>query len=195
MEYLARQGMARYGMARHGWARHGKDWYVETICIIRKVNTMNELIKNKRKSEILAEAFATMKYGDVLKHEGISDVIDEPYPSGKYMSIVQSAKKVLLRDYGKALESIHGDGYRVIEPDDFVKKSLTHYKRGFKEFQKGSNLLEHAPINDMTQEGREIYNRVNDRATILHASIKGAVVELKTLGEKRHPFLPQNIQH
>lgn len=154
---------------------------------------MNELVENKKKSEVLAEVFAGLNYGDVIKHEEISRFIETPYPSSKYMSTVQAAKKVLLNEYGKSLESIHGDGYRVVNPDDYVTHSLRHYKRGFNEFQKGSDLLGHAPVNDMTTEGREAYRRVNDRAVILQASIKGAVVELKTLGEKRHPFLPQYV--
>ena len=55
------------------------------------------------------------------------------------------------------------------------------------------NSFSHAPMDKMSEEGRTTYRRVNDRATILHASLKGAVVELKTLGEKKHPFLPKNI--
>lgn len=155
---------------------------------------MNEIIKNKKKSEIIVDIISTMKYGEVITHTVISEVIGEPYPSQKYMSTVQKAKKILLSDYGKILESIRGDGYRVVSPDDYVNHSLKHYKRGFNEFQKGSDTLSHAPVKDMTEEGRNAYRRVNDRAIVLNASIKGAVVELKTLGEKKHPFAPKCIK-
>lgn len=152
---------------------------------------MNEMIKNKKKSEVLAEEIAKMKYGDVISHSKISSIIHEEYHTQRYTSTIQKAKKILLKEYGIVLESIRGNGYRVVLPDDYVTHSLKHYKKGFNEFQKGADTLSHAPVNEMSDEGRITYRRVNDRAVLLHASIKGAVVELKTLGEKRHPFLPK----
>ena len=154
---------------------------------------MNEIIDNKRKSEILVEALESLHYGDVILHKDISKLIGESYPSQRYNACLSKTKKLLLNKTGKVLESIRGDGYRVVEPDNYVDHSLRHIRRGFNEFQKGSDTLKHAPIKDMTEEGRESYRRVNDRMTILHASLKGAVVELKTLGEKNHPFLPENV--
>lgn len=154
---------------------------------------MNDIIDNKRKSEVLADAISALDYGDVIYHKAIAEAIQEEYGCNKYTSTVQQAKKILLKEYGKALESVRGDGYRVIKPDDFVTHSLRHYKRGFNEFQKGSDILTYAPVKDMSDEGRETYRHVNDRAVLLYASLKGGIVELKTLGEKRHPLLPENI--
>ena len=45
-----------------------------------------------------------------------------------------------------------------------------------------------------TEEGRTAHNRVYDRAVSLNAAMKGASVELKTLGQRKHPFAIQN-QH
>lgn len=50
-------------------------------------------------------------------------------------------------------------------------------------------------LNDMTLQERMEYQRVHDRAVILQASMKGVSVELKTLGEKKHPFMPENMQN
>ena len=80
------------------------------------------------------------------------------------------------------------------EPDNFVDQSLKHYKRGFKEMQKGHDTLEHAPTKNMTPEGLEVYRRVHDRAVILAASMKGTSIELKMLGEKKkHPMSPELV--
>lgn len=154
---------------------------------------MNEVIENKKKSEILAEKIATLNYGDVITHQQIADLIQEKYPSPKYSSTVQKARKILLKQYGKIIENIVGDGYRVVQPDSFVDHSLKHYKRGFNEMQKGYDTLSHAPSKDMTPEGRAIYRRVNDRAVTLAATMKGVNVELKMLGEKKHPMAIQNV--
>lgn len=154
---------------------------------------MNEVLDNKKKSEILAEKIKELKYGDIISHEQISIIIDEKYPSNKYTTTISKARKILLKN-GVCLESIIGDGYRVVEPDNFVEHSLKHYKRGFNEMQKGYDTLEYAPTKDMTPEGRDTYRRVHDRAITLTAAIKGASVELKTLGQKRHPMAIENMR-
>lgn len=159
---------------------------------------MNELIKNeknKTKSEALAEKINELNYGDVLTHKQIASLIEEDYPSNKYTSTIAKAKKLLLKKYNKTLENIVGDGYRITSPDDFVQQSLKHYKRGFNEMGKGYEVLEYAPIEDMTKEGLVTYRRVHDRAITLQAAMKGASVELKTLGQKKHPFAIENMHN
>ncbi len=155
----------------------------------------NITINNKKKSEILAEKMNELKYGEMMTHAQISMLIDEPYLSGKYNFTITGAKKILLNNYNKAIENIQKEGYRVVEPDNFVNQSLKHYKRGFNEMKKGFDTLEHAPIKDMTQEGRNTYRRVHDRAITLAANMKGVSVELKTLGSKNHPMALENIKN
>ena len=59
--------------------------------------------------------------------------------------------------------------------------------------QKGYDTLTYAPTKDMSKEEIDVYRRVHDRAVILQASMKGVSVELKTLGEKRHPMAIENM--
>lgn len=155
---------------------------------------MNEIIENRKKSEILAEKLNELNYGNFISHDEISAMIEEPYPSNKYTSTISKTKKILLKKYNKAIQNIVGDGYRIVEADDFVQQSLKHYKRGFVEMGKGYEMLEHAPTKDMTEEGLTTYRRVHDRAVILAASMRGVSVELKTLGEKKkHPMALENM--
>lgn len=154
---------------------------------------MNEVLDNKKKSEVLAEKIKELKYGDIISHKQISQIINEEYPSNKYTTTIAKARKILLKN-GVCLENIVGDGYRVIEPDNFVQHSLKHYKRGFNEMQKGYDTLAYAPTKDMTPEGRDTYRRVHDRAITLTAAMKGASVELKTLGQKKHPMAIENMR-
>lgn len=154
---------------------------------------MNEIIENRKKSEVLVEKINELNYGDVITHQQIASLIEEHYPSNKYTSTIAKAKKILLKKHNKAIENIVGDGYRVVNPDDFVNQSLKHYKRGFNEMQKGYDTLEYAPTKDMTQEGLCTYRRVHDRAITLAAAMKGASVELRTLGQKKHPMAIENM--
>lgn len=142
---------------------------------------MNELIGKKKKSEILAEKISKLEYGGVISHSDIANIIGEEYKTPKYSQTVTKARRILQRKYGRQIESIRGDGYRVVKPGDYVNHSLKHYKRGFKEMQKGADVLQTAPTKDMNAEELATYRRVNDRAVLLQASIKGVAVELKTL--------------
>lgn len=154
---------------------------------------MDQIIQNKKRYEVLAEEIAQRSYGDIVSHSEIAQIIKEAHGTQKYNTVVQQMRKMLLDTYGMVLESMRGVGYRIVSPDDYVQHSLRHYKRGFHEFQKGADTLDCAPVNDMSDEGRVLYQRVNDRAALLHASIKGALVELRTLGEKKHPFAQQHL--
>ena len=150
---------------------------------------MNELINNKTIAEILAEEIDKLPYETVIEHEQIESIIGVPRGLNKYGSTIAKAKKLLI-EKRKHIESIRGVGYRIVAPDNVIDRSLHHIKRGCNEIKKGQEILDHAPVNDMSAEGREAYRRVYDRAVILDAAMKGAAVELKELAGKRpHPFL------
>ena len=148
---------------------------------------MNELIENKKKSEVLAERLLKLSYGEVVAHDEIEQIINEKHGSSLYNSIIQNAKKILLNN-SRAIESVRGQGYRIVEPDAFVNLSLGHYKRGFHEFQKGTETLASAPIQDMSDEGRQVHRRISDRVALLQSTMNDTAIELKTLAKKEHPF-------
>ena len=153
---------------------------------------MNEVLNNKKRAEVLAEKLRELNYGDIIKHGQIASIIEVEYKSNAYKSTIAKARKILLKE-GRCLENIIGDGYRIIAPGAFVTHSLKHYKRGFNEMQKGYDTLNYAPTKDMTPEELDTYRRVHDRSITLAATMKGASVELKTLGEKRHPMAISNM--
>lgn len=154
---------------------------------------MNEIIENKKKSEILADRISELDYGTVITHQQIASLIEEEYPSNKYSSTIAKTRKILLKKYNRVIENIPGDGYRVVNPGGFVDQSLKHYKRGFSQMQKGFDTLTYAPTKDMTQEELVNHRRVHDRAVILQASMQGVKAELKVLAKKDSPFNPKYI--
>lgn len=154
---------------------------------------MNELIESKKKSEILAEEISKRKYGEVITHNEIEEIIQETYGTNKYKSEISRAKKIALTFFNRCIENIRGDGYRIVKPDDFTSHSLKHYKRGFNELQKGKTILDNAPTKDMTQEGLTTFRRVYDRSVLLVSSMEGAKAELISLNRDKSPFSPDNI--
>lgn len=152
------------------------------------------IIKNKKKAEILAESISKLNYGDIISHKDISKIIKEPYGCNKYRTIINQTKKILQQQYQRHIESINKCGYRVVDPDKTVDLSIRHYNRGFNEVQKAQDVLTNAPVEDMSNEGRQVYRDVYDRAKILNTAFMDATVEIKRLSRKRkHPMSVENI--
>lgn len=142
----------------------------------------------KEKISQLAEYIMSKNYGDIIYHQEIAEQIKEQPNTPKYFSAITGAKRLLL-DSGKMIESVRKSGYRVVEPDDYTIHSIRQVVAGARRIDSGVKIMRHAPIANMTPEGIESYNRVNDRIQILQASMTGAKVELKMLGTRRqHPL-------
>lgn len=160
---------------------------------MENVAFLNNPMIMKKPEEILAESIIDREFGELISHDEIERIIGYPKKSGKYYSVIRSANRIL-RSQSKAIENVPKEGYRIIKPGDYVKVSLRHYKKGFNEIKKGKDTLDLAPVNDMTDEERAAYTRVHDRSILLHASMEGALCELKTLGVKKHPLLPNKTK-
>lgn len=155
---------------------------------------MENIAEVQKKHEILAKKISEMEYGDTIMHSEIESVIGEPYGSQKYRTIVSKAKSVLLNEYNRNITSVHGKGYTVPYPDDYVDTALGHYKRASRQVRKGKRVLEHCPVGDMTAQGREAHRRVYDKMLILDSAMQGTRVELKMLSKRNHPFALENIK-
>lgn len=140
------------------------------------------------KAQKLSEYIMAKNYGDIIYHQEISEQIGERMNTPRYFSTITAAKKVLLES-GRMIKSIRKSGYQVVKPDDYTVHSVRQVVAGAKKIDDGVKIMRHAPVGNMTPEGVESYNRVNDRLQILQASITGAKVELKMLGTQRpHPL-------
>ncbi|MCM1167678.1 MAG: hypothetical protein NC299_16845 [Lachnospiraceae bacterium] len=155
------------------------------------ITTQDNSKEMKKPQEILAEELSVREYGEAVTHSEIERItgVSKEFEKNKYNQIVQAARVILLREYGRKLENIRNVGYRLVKPGDYVKSALGHYKRSATEMKKGKETLDYAPVNDMTSDERITFNRVYDQSVILQASIEGAMVQLKILGKKSHPLL------
>ena len=144
---------------------------------------MNELINKKEKWEVLFEAITSMNYDDIILHSQIESIIKEEYGTNIYRSIIAKTKKKLLES-SKTITSIQGQGYRIINPDEYTDQSLSHIKRGFNQIDKGYKVLQYAPVDDMSEEGLKAHRHVSDKAKSFHAMIAGGCSELKLLNKK-----------
>jgi len=77
----------------------------------------------------------------------------------------------------------------VLRPDEYTQEGVKRVRQGAKRIDRGAKVLNHAPVNDMTQQAREIHNRVNDRMVRLQAAMAGASVEIHMLEKSKNPLL------
>lgn len=136
----------------------------------------------------LVKAVEERNYGDILDFKEIGYIIHQEYGTHAYNDILQAAKK-RLELAGHMIVNVRGVGYKVLQPDDYTQEGVKRVRQGAKRIDRGTKVLNHAPVNDMTQPAREAHNRVNDRMVRLQAAMAGATVEIHMLGKSQNPLL------
>jgi DNA-binding winged helix-turn-helix (wHTH) protein len=184
---LAELSLARLGIFEFRGGYNNHSLLHTTKLKKRKVLIMET---NSKKKDNFLKAIIHMNFGEIFLHKDIETLIGEKYQTQEYFAIINSAKKQLTK-YGKVIESVRGQGYRVIEPDEYTDISLQHYKRASKEIKKGYNILENAPTKDMSKEGLQRFRHIADRSRVLNAMAAGTMKELKILNEKSKLLLSE----
>lgn len=136
----------------------------------------------------LVKAVEERKYGDILDFKEIGYIIHQEYGTHAYSDILQAARK-RLELAGHMIVNVRGVGYKVLPPDDYTKEGVKRVRQGARRIDRGAKVLNHAPVNDMSQEVREAHNRVNDRMVRLQAAMAGASVEIHMLSTTKNPLL------
>ena len=136
----------------------------------------------------LVNAVEERNYGDILDFKEIGYIIHQEYGTHSYSDILQAAKK-RLELAGHMIVNMRGVGYKVLPPDDYTKEGVKRVRQGARRIDRGAKVLNHAPVNDMSQEVREAHNRVNDRMVRLQAAMAGASVEIHMLSTTKNPLL------
>lgn len=142
----------------------------------------------KESIDALIKEVTEHKYGDVIDHKQIGYIIQQQHGTYAYNSIVGTAKK-RLEIAGHAIVNERGIGYKVCNPDDYTGEGVRYMREGARRIDRGAKILNHAPVNDMSQPAREAYNRVTDRMTRLQAAMAGASVEIHMLSKSNNPLL------
>ena len=138
--------------------------------------------------EALVRAVEDRTYGDILSFDEIGGIINQRYGTSKYGDILQTARRRLIAA-GHMIVNVRGVGYRVCYPDSYTSEGVRYMRQGARRIDKGAKIINHAPVNDMSQEAREAHNRVSDRMTRLQAAMAGASVEIHMLEMPKHPLL------
>ncbi len=145
-------------------------------------------MNRKEAIDALVRAVNERNYGDTLDFKEIGYIIQQKYGTHAYSDILQAAKK-RLELAGHMIVNVRGIGYKVCMPDDYTQEGVRRVRQGAQRIDRGTKVLNHAPVNDMSQPAREAHNRVNDRMVRLQAAMAGASVEIHMLGKSQNPLL------
>lgn len=145
-------------------------------------------MERKNTIDRLVKAIEERQYGDVLTFAEIGAIIDQKYGTVTYGTILQAARKRLI-EAGHMIVNVRGVGYKVCYPDGYTGEGVRYMRQGARKIDRGSKIISHAPVKDMSPEAREAHNRVNDRMITLQAAMAGASVEIHMLESRKNPLL------
>ena len=146
------------------------------------------MMKRKDAIDKLVNAVKERDYGTVITFEEIGGIINSKYGNPNFNDVLQAARKRLI-DTGHMIVNVRGIGYKVCDPDKYTAEGVGYMRQGARKIDRGSKIIKHAPVNDMSPAAREAHNRVNDRMMRLTAALAGASVEIHMLSASNNPLL------
>lgn len=173
---ITRQGRARLGSAGQGAAGHGLRG---TDILHRKGVKKLGSIKLPRWKELVDKA-KNWGYGDIYTHGEIARIMQVKAKTPKYYNSVATANKHLLLA-GKRLKNINGIGYQVLRPDDYINESAREVDRAKNKVRRAVAISAYAPVELMTEEGRERHTSYTDRLAAFAALAQKETTQLKIL--------------
>lgn len=99
---------------------------------------------------IIAQQLSTRAYGDVVTHSEIGAMSGLTHPSHRYFAQVGKARRALLREWDRELESVPGVGYRLVMPSEFIDRSRRELGFAGRRLRLGAQILVAAPQSLLT---------------------------------------------
>ena len=147
----------------------------------------NAEYKTINAGQALADHIATLDYGSIIHYQEIEQIIHRKWKTNLYYRDISKAKHILEKK-GKAIAPIGGGDYQVLYPGDYTGAYANQVKLASRRIKRGGQLLEGAPVNDMSQEERMTFNNVYDFHKRVESRLAGEYVEVERLAHKPHPF-------
>lgn len=88
------------------------------------------------------------EYGSFHTHEEISEILGIESQTSSYYHAIKTVDEEMIPK-GRKFENILGKGYRLINPDEFVRSSNQKVKKSARFFRGGIMISQHAPRDKM----------------------------------------------
>lgn len=140
---------------------------------------------------ILVDAFGQSAHGTEIGHGDIAALMGISYGSQRYRNQVSKWKRAMLREHDRAVLSVTGVGYRLVEPDRYTSHSRDVFMQGRRRIKKAVRIAAVAPIEQMTQEQAQKHaNHLAYLAPVVSA-VNAGMVKTRPTNLYKTPDLPK----
>jgi hypothetical protein len=101
---------------------------------------------------LLVEYLKDRAYGSAVAHAELAEVGSLVPQSSRYFSQVQRARRVLLVDWQRELETVAGQGYRLVEPSEFFGRVRRGLRLTGRRLRATRRIAASAPSHLLTDE-------------------------------------------
>lgn len=99
---------------------------------------------------LIVELVSPRDYGETVSHQEIAASTGLEYGSRRYFQQVQRARKVLLTEWRKELETVASVGYRLVTPNEFHSRFRRQLRLAGRPLRQGVRVLVSAPAERLT---------------------------------------------
>lgn len=132
---------------------------------------------------LIVDALSARDYGTEITHAEMSAITGLAYPSVRYFQQVTKAKRRLLSEWSREMETLSGQGYRLVKPDEFHARARRQVVFAGRRLRRGASVLVAAPQHLLTDEQ-------NSRNANALAKIGALEAQRKRVIAETRPVLP-----
>lgn len=140
---------------------------------------------DKSLAVIVVEMSAQSDHGHLLTFSVLGNALelDANQERQRIRQAVAAARPLLLRDHGKALVPLRGQGYRIAQPGELSGVAQEHRRRSERQIEKALAVIEHGDVSSGTEAERRRFQQVGMIVRNLHARMTDAESRLQQLEE------------
>lgn len=87
----------------------------------------------------LVDIASLWEYGSFHSHEEIANLLSIRYGTYEYRTVISRANEELTF-IGKRLKNVKGEGYEVLEPENYLSESVGHVQKAARQIRKSYNI-------------------------------------------------------
>ncbi len=137
----------------------------------------------------LVEFLKSKSEGDTIGHDAIAKLIGEKRGTTAYFQVVGKARRRILGEFGYALDTLHGEGYRLAPGQDQIRIGVDTTRRGVKQIGKGKRIVEVIDDARLDDTGKKARDFVAGRLYMFEQAIRKEANALRLVVGKT-PTLP-----
>jgi len=125
-------------------------------------------IGEKSRADMLTDALAEADYGTEYTFDELATFAGlETGDVANVQSVVNAAKRRLTERHRRAVESVRGKGYRIVEPEEQLRLSKKHTTKSRRQLVKARTNVAHADLHGLADEVRAQFTRQESKINYL----------------------------